>query len=225
MEKRYGLCLKVLRCLQATGVLEDLILVGSWCLYFYKDYFSGTTYTPSIRTRDIDFLVPIPVRFSHKVDIAALLKNEGFITTFSRDGGYIRLEHPELIIEFLVPEKGRGAKGPYPLPHIGVNAQPLRFLDFLADNVTSVDLQGLRIKVPHPAAFALHKLLIFKRRRTIEKQLKERREALYVLKVLISMGNSEIIVSKFNSMHTSWQKKIQSVLRELEETEILKILQ
>lgn len=61
MEKsQYSLCLEVLRRLEVDGILSDVILIGSWCMVFYKKYFSGYNYAPSIRTRDIDFFVPKP---------------------------------------------------------------------------------------------------------------------------------------------------------------------
>jgi len=66
MEKIYGLCLKVLKRLQKSGVLSQIIIIGSWCQYFYKDYFVNVEYTSSIRTRDIDFLVPVPPKFKNK---------------------------------------------------------------------------------------------------------------------------------------------------------------
>lgn len=60
MEKsQYKLCMKTLRCLSDAGVLDELLLIGSWCVPFYKAYFSGITYFTEIRTRDIDFLVPV----------------------------------------------------------------------------------------------------------------------------------------------------------------------
>lgn len=62
MEKQYDLCLEVLRRLQKVGVLREVMIIGSWCIYFYRNYFSDIDYTSSIRTRDIDFLVPIPVQ-------------------------------------------------------------------------------------------------------------------------------------------------------------------
>ncbi len=107
MQEKYDLFLRVLRRFQNVGLLNEIILVGSWCMYFYKAYFSQKSYTPTIRTKDIDFLVPIPFKMKKKIDIYALLKDEGFIVTFNKLG-YIRLEHPELMIEFLVPERGDG---------------------------------------------------------------------------------------------------------------------
>ena len=54
MEKnQYELCLEVLRRLNRAGVLKDIMLIGSWCLPFYREYFSGVTYAAAIKTRDI----------------------------------------------------------------------------------------------------------------------------------------------------------------------------
>ena len=115
MKNQYDLCLEVLSRLQKADVLEQIVVIGSWCIYFYKNYFIDIEYSSSIRTRDIDFLVPIPTKFKKKTDIPEMLKDLGFIEDFHRKG-LIRLNHPELIIEFLVPEKGRGRDTPYPLP-------------------------------------------------------------------------------------------------------------
>lgn len=69
MEKKYNLCIEVLRRLQKEGILSEIMIVGSWCIYFYKNYFSDVSYSSYIRTRDIDFLVPIPFKIKEKVDI------------------------------------------------------------------------------------------------------------------------------------------------------------
>jgi len=95
MQKKYALFLKVLMHFHDAGILEEIILVGSWCMYFYKEYFYPEKYNPSIRTRDIDFLIPLPIRSKKKIDIVELLRKDGFIVTFS-NSGYIRLEHPEI---------------------------------------------------------------------------------------------------------------------------------
>ena len=135
MEKsQYELCLEVLRRLDRSDVLKNIVLVGSWCTLFYKDYFSDVDYRPVLRTRDMDLLIPQPRTLRVKTDVAELLKDLGFVVGFTGSEGYIRLEHPELIVEFLVPEKGRGTDKPYALPQLGLNAQSLRFLEFLAQN-------------------------------------------------------------------------------------------
>jgi len=57
---QYKLCIEVLRRLDTAGVLKHIVLIGSWCIPFYKEYFKGTEYYTSITTRDIDFFVPLP---------------------------------------------------------------------------------------------------------------------------------------------------------------------
>lgn len=83
------------------------------------------------------------------------------------------LEHPNLIVEFLVPEKGRGLDKPYPLPQLGLNAQALRFINFLAQSIIHITIEDIPIMVPHPANFALHKLMILSRRKAKEKAEKD----------------------------------------------------
>lgn len=223
MQKKYALFHKVLKHFYDTGILDDIILVGSWCMYFYKEYFSIIRYAPSIRTKDIDFLVPLPIKSKKKIDIVKLLKDEGFVVTFN-NSGYMRLEHPEIMVEFLVPERGRGTDKPYPLPHLGVNAQALRFLDFLVQNTITMESDDVCVRLPHPAAFGLHKLIVSKRRKAEEKSLKERREALDVLNALIKQGESEKIKGMFDKMAVRWRKKVLSVLEECDNKDITSIL-
>jgi Uncharacterized conserved protein len=137
----------------------------------------------------------------------------------------MRLEHPEIIVEFLVPERGRGTNKPHPLPHLGVNAQALRFLDFLAENTITIAPEGFDIRIPHPAAFGLHKLLISKRRKTEEKFIKERQEALLVLSALIDQKESNGIKIMFDKMPLTWRKKVFGVLKEANREDILNIIQ
>jgi len=104
-KKQYELCVEILRRFDQTGILHDFILVGSWCLYFYKDYFKDREYVArlAIKTRDIDFLIEHPQKIRQQVDIPKLLSDLGFITIFKGREGYIKLDHPDLMIEFLVP--------------------------------------------------------------------------------------------------------------------------
>lgn len=224
MEKRYALFLEVLRRFQSAGLLEELILIGSWCQQFYRSYFTGLRYTPAIRTRDMYFLVRIPLRIKKKVDVEELLRDKGFVVTFSGSSGYMKLMHPDLIVEFLVPEKGRGSEKPYPLPQLSMNAQPLRFLDYLLQNTICIEAEGLNINVPHPAAFALHKLIISARRTKEEKLLKDRKEALAVLTALVRKGDECEIKSMLDRMPSRWRKRVIDVLTETDNIEIIRIL-
>jgi len=225
-KNQYKLCLEVLRRFNKAGILDGLILIGSWCLYFYKDYFENIPYIDmtTIRTRDIDFLVPIPARIKKEVDVPKLLKDLGFVIDFKGAKGYIKLDHPDLILEFLVPEKGKGSDKPRKLPLLGMNAVPLRFLSFLADNVIRVKVEDFYINVPHPVNFALHKLIIFSRRAKEDKALKDRNSAIEILKALSNKGEKRVVKSIFNSMPQKWRKKILDNLDSMGAQDISKIL-
>lgn len=103
---QYELCVEILRRLDRAGILKHIVLVGSWCTVFYRDYFSSQAYRPSLKTRDVDLLIPKPRAVQSQTDAADLLRDLGFVVGFTGPEGYIRLEHPELIVEFLVPKRG-----------------------------------------------------------------------------------------------------------------------
>lgn len=134
--------IEVLRRLEKAQVLDNVILIGSGCIPFYKEYFSEVVYTPSIRTRDIDFPVPEPSKIKVKVDLPNLLKDLGFIVGFS----------------------GRGVDKPHPLTQLGLNAQALRFLDFLSERLIQIakgreaGIKILRVLIDNGGAEVIKKI-------------------------------------------------------------------
>ena len=225
MEKsQYGLCVEVLRRLDNAGVLKDVVLVGSWCTLFYKDFFGTTQYRASLKTRDMDLLIPEPSTIEAQADVAELLKDLGFVVGFTGSEGYIRLEHPELIVEFLVPERGRGSKKPYRLPQLGLNAQPLRFLEFLAQDTITADVEGVSVRLPQPANFALHKLVVLSRRAGRAKQAKDKEAAMKVLEALIDQGQDDSIRKAFDSMPRRWQGKVIKQLADPLDKKVMDVL-
>lgn len=227
MEKsQYELCIEVLRRFHRANILDDFILIGSWCVPFYEDYFEKVHYVDhvALKTRDLDILIESPRKIKHHVDIPELLKDLGFVTTFSGSQGYIKLDHPELVVEFLVPERGKGQNKPCPLPQLAINATPLRFLNFLSENTIKVKIENFYVTLPHPANFALHKLIIFQRRSKADKAAKDIRVAIDILNALIKKAESGIVRSIFESTIPKWQKKIIKGLERVDEKEILEIL-
>lgn len=225
MEKKtYDLSLKVLKIFNKAGLLKHVVLIGSWSIYFYQSYFKSLSYSTFIRTRDIDFLVPLPFMLKKDLDVFQLVKDLGFIKKFKGSKGYIKLQHPDLTVEFLVPERGHGTDRPYPLPSLGINAVALRFLDFLAANTIIVDFEGMKITVPHPAAYALHKFIIFKRRLKMDKHDRDIEGAFRVFHELVKRKEHAAIKYIFAKMHKKWQMTIIKNLESIKETEIVDIL-
>jgi hypothetical protein len=224
-KSQYELCIEVLGRLDKAGILKNIVLVGSWCTVFYKEFFGSTRYMVSLKTRDIDLLIPRPSAIKAKTDVAELLKDLGFVVGFTGSKGYIRLEHPQLIVEFLVPERGRGSDKPYSLSQLGLNAQALRFLGFLAENTITTKVGTLTITLPHPANFALHKLLVMTRRPTAEKQMKDKEAAIRILTALFNKGLADIVREKFHTMPRRWQGTVKKQLTDITEKNILDVLQ
>ena len=224
-KKQYKLCIEIFRRFYRAGILKDFILIGSWCVYFYKDYFINVPYIDktTLRTRDIDFLIDNPDNIKNTVDIPELLKDLGFVTIFKGREGYIKLDHPDLILEFLVPEKVKGLNKPYSLSKLEINAVALRFLNFLSSNTIRVMMEDFYVTLPHPANFALHKLVIFQRRAKEEKAIKDRNSAIDIIKALINRNDIEILRKVFNSVPQKWQKKITRGIEITGENKILEI--
>lgn len=222
---QYDLCIEVLGRLDKAGILKDIVLVGSWCTIFYRKFFSGKKYMTSLKTRDMDLLIPQPKNIKVKADVAELLKDLGFVVGFTGSQGYIRLEHPQLIIEFLVPERGKGSDKPYDLPQLGLNAQALRFLDFLSQNTIGTKVGSITITLPHPANFALHKLLVMKRRPKAERQVKDKEDAIRILNALIDSDQSDTIKKVFQGIPKRWQGMVKKHLTDTTEEKILQALE
>ena len=218
-KKQYDLCFEILRRFHKAGILNDLILIGSWCVYFYKDYFASMPYIDHIalRTRDVDFLIDNPSKIKKKVDVFKLLEDLRFVVDFKASHGYIKLDHPDLVVEFLVPERGKGLDKPHYLPSLGMNAVALRFLDFLSDNTIRVEFDDFYVTLPHPINFALHKLIIFQRRKDLDKAAKDRNAAIEILKALINKGELKGIQNVFKAVPLKWQNKIIKGLKEAKE--------
>jgi hypothetical protein len=225
-KKQYELCLEILRRFHKAQILDNLILVGSWCVFFYKEYFSSSSHIEHIilKTRDLDFLIDAPNKIKHEVDVPALLKDLGFVVDFYGDKGYIKLDHPDLILEFLVPKKGKGIDRPYRIPALSINATALRFLDFLSVNTIRVKVENFHLILPHPANFALHKLIVYQRRAKEEKAMKDKNTAIEILKALKSKGEANTIKNVFRSVHRKWQNKMLKGLEEAEGKDIEEIL-
>lgn len=221
MANQSKLCREVLSRMRDAGLLEDLVLVGSWCLPAYRDYFSGAGRVRTLRTRDLDFLVPIPSKLRTKVDVVELLDDLGFITGHRGVQGYMILEHPELSVEFLVPERGRGTDRAVDLPMLGVNAQPLRFMDVALMKVIHAELHGVQVRVPHPACFTLHRLLVAPRRRKEEGRLRDREIAVHVMDLLKAKGETISVSSIYETFPLTWRKTIIHELKQSDRPDLI----
>jgi hypothetical protein len=185
---------------------EGVQLIGSWCFNLYQKHLGIKEYP--LRTLDIDFLIPIPYRGVRHENFIKDLEEIDFRCNFNSDGSMF-FWNSELKIEFIVPEKGRGDKRVVHIRELGLKAIPLRFVNLLLDNPIYVNENNMKILLPNPVNFCIHKLLIASRRKSLDKKLKDLEQALYASAGL----NDNDIRKLFDSLPKNWK---QNILRTLE---------
>lgn len=207
---------EVIDTLDNVKVLQDIVLIGSWCELIYEEYFKEYGFKHGINTRDVDFLVDIPPKISKSIDIVKELADKDFIVQRLGRKGFIRLATPELMVEFLVPERGKGSSNPYVIKELGINAQPLRMLSMLLNNSIVIKWNDYKIRVPHPSRYALHKLMISSRRTKEVKTLKDTLSGLRILQYLTAANQGNSITKTLGDIPIKWKKKIIKRLEEIE---------
>jgi len=106
--------------------------------------------------------------------------HERNVTSYVSGGG--------LRVDFLTPNEGRDTDAPQRLPALQTDAEPLRFLDFLIHDPEPAVLlhdAGIYMLVPAPQRYAIHKLIISRRRQEgAAKRDKDIHQAAALLKTL-----------------------------------------
>lgn len=101
-----------------------------------------------------------------------------------------------LRVDFLTPNAGPDTDVPRPLPALKTDAQPLRFLDFLIHDPEPAVLlhgAGVCVNVPTPERYAIHKLIVARRRRPgVAKRDKDLQQAGILLEALAQKRPSEL---------------------------------
>lgn len=214
MENGHDLFFAILTRLDQEEVLHDIILIGGWCPLVYKEYFNNHVEISVQRTVDLDFLVPYPPRIHKDVNVPQILKTLGFDNKISLLDGYEKYVHPDLEIEFLTPERRRGAGKPYIISKLHINAQGLRYLDLLQNNCMKATYRGISINVPEPAAYVLHKFIVSERRKNNFKQEKDIVTALQLSEFLLKQNSQEKkLRDVYLSIPDKWKKNLLRVVR------------
>lgn len=117
----------------------------------------------------------------------------------SRDASTkFRLRNRDLTISLLTPELGKPSSGPVLIKGLNAAAEPVRFLDYLLVDTQLAALPvgaGLLVKVPDPARFAVHKLVVSQRRTAAmaAKSRKDLAQAMAILAVLKDLRPGDVV--------------------------------
>lgn len=146
------------------------VLVGTHAFLAFGNML-GVRWGSAERTQDVDFAhagkslsIALPNDVVVDTDRAIDSLGMGFLPIQAGAGGtYLNPRDPQFRLDFLTP-RHRGGDKPFKHPKLGVNLQPLPFMEYsLVDVQQSALFSGevvVLVNVPAPARYALHKLIV-----------------------------------------------------------------
>lgn len=150
------------------------VLVGTHAFLAYGNLL-GVSWGDASHTQDVDFAhagksisIALPANIEIDVHRAIESLEMGFLPISGLAGKagatYLNPREPDFRLDFLTP-RHRGGDAPIEHPKLHVTLQPLRFIEYSLENIVQVALFSAEgtgvVNVPHPARYALHKLLIY----------------------------------------------------------------
>jgi hypothetical protein len=216
---------RIIHRLADSGVfMAGGVLIGSIAFQILGTHFGAQWENASRTTQDIDLAGEANLKIAVpnvQADIPAVidslkmgffpvprLSNKEPSTSYAIRGKTLR-------IDVLTP--GRSAdSAPIFIRRFNTAAQPLKYLDYLIENpLTAVMVHGnpCLVKVPQPARFALHKLIVSRERGQVsaDKKRKDIAQALALLALLREdlPGDIETAKADLARKGKSWQKKLE----------------
>lgn len=176
-----------------TGILEEMMLAGSWCQHVYRENLEQSSLIPATQTNDIDFLLPNPFKSTKEVDISEILKKHDLKVDLDIQTGSMRFidKRKDFKVEFITPEPGANKKRPYNIKNLGIKASGIHYLEIPLKYSTIMNYRGHKIRVPEPEAYAMHKFIVAPRRKDEDKAEKDRSAAINISQ-MISLDDDRI---------------------------------
>jgi len=223
---------RVIQGLAAAGVFRlGGVLVGTHAFLVLGNAL-GVHWSSSLRTQDVDIAAPrrmgiaIPdtsdLKHAHVPQALEALQM-GFLPVPGLDPRSphtaFKVRGQALRVDLLTPGSGRSER-PVPIHRFAAAAQPLPFLDYLLERPIEAAILGRTatlVRVPDPARFALHKLIVAGERPAVEqaKATKDRAQAAELLTVLHDArpGDVQLALEALQERPANWRKKIKASAR------------
>lgn len=183
------------------------VLVGTHAFLAFGNML-GVRWAGAERTEDVDFphagksvSLALPTSVELNADAAIQSLGMGFLPVRSlrtaAGATYLNPREPEFRLDFLTTLH-RGGDKPFNHPRLGVTLQPLRFMEYLLEDLQqAVVFAGdtvVLVNVPSPARYALHKLIVLGERSGAwaTKSSKDLRQAGVLLARLKELRKSDV---------------------------------
>ncbi len=175
------------------------VLIGTHAFHAYGNVL-GVQWGDATRTQDIDFAhagknislaLPSNILVNTHGAIDSLEMGLLPISGLSNTTGatYLSPKDPSFRLDFLTTLH-RGFEKPYQHPALNVKLQPLKFMEYSLEQIQRAVLfnseGAVVVNIPHPARFALHKLIVYGEREGafVAKSSKDLLQAASLLKLL-----------------------------------------
>jgi hypothetical protein len=194
---------RVIRQLSEAGVFgAGGILIGTHAFMTYGPMLGLHLAQHNIRTGDID-VGAVDVAVEEEVSFADAVQaaDKDFFIVPARPGARIstalKYRGGEARVELLTPLGTGRPWEPTIIRSLGFGAQKAPFLDYLIDDpvdATYVAEDGLRVRVPQPARFALHKLIVAANRDAASqaKAMKDKAQAAELIEALAELRPADL---------------------------------
>ena len=224
---------RILRRINEVGFFRaGGVLVGTHAFFAYGNSL-GVSWTNRDRTQDLDFAhagqsleVALPGNLTIDTQDAITSLESGFLPVpgfrpGDKTGSFLSKTDRQLRVDFIAPMVGGGERS-YDHPTLGVPLQPLRFLEFVLqdiDQAAIISASGAVLcNLPDPARFALHKMLVYAERRSTNplKAAKDLRQAAALLEAL-EPRSDQILALWQEILHSGpgWKKRARESLTAL----------
>ena len=219
----------VLDAISDAGLFCDAVLVGTAAYICFSPITGVILPSASLMTQDVDLattslalgddtgtisMLDILKRADPTFRPIPTVKKGAPSSSFRADNGFV--------VDLITPAKRRSDENPMPLANL--QAVPLQHLDWLIETpVKAIALYGIGIpvKVPEPARYAAHKLIVAQKRSGSErlKRAKDLLQAKALLQALMETdpyGLQDVLKDAFAQGTRGWKQPMERSLKELE---------
>jgi hypothetical protein len=224
---------KVLSPLEQHGLFAaGAVLVGTHAFIAYGNIL-GVRWKDQLGTEDPDFAhagrsvsVALPTNFSLNTRDVVHSLEMGFLpaSTFGKvfGGSFVHPKQPEFRLDFLTTKTSQG-DDPVFNEQLGTSLQPLPFIQFSLEEVQQVvllsNLGAVFVTVPHPARYAVHKLMVFGERAGayLAKAKKDLDQAAALVEWYLNNNPDTLLAreSLLIAQGKGWQKRYETGLKAL----------
>ncbi len=218
---------RVLEVLAQAGVfLSGGVLVGSHAFNSYANMLGVSWGSALMQTQDMDLAshrqVSVAMR-QDTPDVKSLLLESGMgffevpALNVKSPSTSFKVRGQEFHVDLLTPQQEAAAEEPVFLPHFKTYAHPIRFLEYLLEDNQFAAIafrSGILVNVPAPARFAVHKLVVSRRRPSAQqvKARKDIQQATELFNILIEDRPGDIWIAL--DAASTMPRKFQSHLKE-----------